>query len=267
GPVSAGLPSYYEWQGGGGPLSNVALRCPQGGAQVNFGVAYGRDWKWSERFPERGPSPVQSSLNIPARIIQRGAANLRMPVVVSALTIPPLSSRLHNLLQDTRLTTLCSTLIGMNLLTEANFRQGLTIIQPPLGASVIQFIQGCSWPEIEAAIQQVLAQVTATNRSIKEEEFESLRFAAANGAPPIPSPQVGVPPLFEVRLADIRRFRGIAGRHLIRVVPVSRLRMVLVQTGYRRIDPTNGQMVSVAFQSGGRTWYPGVELFGEGIYL
>jgi hypothetical protein len=43
--------------------------------------------------------------------------------------------------------------------------------------------------------------------------------------------------------------------------------MVLVQTGYRRFDPVAGSLVSVAFQAGGRQWYPGVELFGEGLYV
>ena len=163
--------------------------------------------------------------------------------------------------------TFCSTLTSLNLLTETNFRQRLPSIQPPLTASVLQFLQQRPWVEIQPAIAQVMTQTTAVARSLKEDEIESLRFAATNGAPPVPAPQLGVPPLFEVHLADVRRFGGPAGRHTIRVVPVSRLRMVLVQVGYRRLDPAAGQIVSVAFQWGGRDWYPGVELFGEGVYL
>jgi hypothetical protein len=162
--------------------------------------------------------------------------------------------------------TLSSTLRGLNLLDEGNFRQGLSAIQPALGPSVLQFLQQISWPEIQTAITQVMAQAAPGARNLKEEEFESLRFSATNGAPSVPAPQPGVPPLFEVRLADVRRFAGPA-RHVFRVVPVSRLRMVLVQLGYRRLDPGVGQVVSVAFQAGGRLWYPGVELFGEGVYL
>jgi hypothetical protein len=272
GPTCAGQPGYYQWMGGGGSLRNVQIRCPSGqaggcGAQVNFGWAYGRDWRCSDRYPEQGRRPAQPTCGAPARIIQRGAANLRLPVVISALTIPPLATRLHNILQDSRLMTFCSTLISMNLLTESNFRQGLNTIQPPLGASVLQFLQTRPWVEIQGAIGQVMAQAGAGPRSLKDEECESLRFAAANGAPPVPAPQLGAPPLFEVRLADVRRFSGPAGRHTFRVVPVSRLRMVLVQTGYRRLDPVAAGVVPVAFQSGGRHWFPGVELFGEGVYL
>lgn len=269
GGACARQPGYYHWIGGGGSIRNVVIRCPQCGAQINFGVAYGRkNWRCSERHPELGPRPVQPNCEFPAEIIQRGAANLRTPEMVSALTIPPLVSRLHNILQDSRLMTFCRTLIAMNMLTETTFQQGLlTAIDPPLNHSALRFLQTCPWREINAAISQVIAQANAGTLTLKEEEFESLQFAASNGAPAVPSPQIGAPPLFEVRLTDVRRFPGPAGRYILRVVPVSRLRMVMAQIGYRRLDPVNGQFVSVAFQSNGRNWYPGVELFGEGVYL
>src|SRR5262249_4671732 len=136
-----------------------------------------------------------------------------------------------------------------------------------LAQSVIQFVQTCSWTEIQAAITQVMYQASAGPRSLKDEEFESLRLAASNGAPSVPAPQVGAPPLFEVRLSDVRSFSGPSGRYTFRVVPVSRLRMVLAQTGYRRLDPITGLTVSVGFQAGGRVWYPGTELFGEGVFI
>jgi hypothetical protein len=161
----------------------------------------------------------------------------------------------------------CTTLIGLNLLTEANFRQGLSRIQPAISVAVIQFLQTRPWPDIQQAINDVTAQAAAGNRPLKDDEFDSLRFAAVNGAPAIPAPQLGAPPLFEVRAAEVRRFMGPAGRYRFRIVPISRLRMVLVQTGYRRFDPVAGSLVSVAFQAGGRQWYPGVELFGEGVYI
>ena len=260
-------PGWYQWIGGGGSLRSVQIRCPRCGATANFGSAYGRDWRCSERLPERGAAPPQPACGAPARIIQRGAANLRTPVIVSALTIPPLSSRLHNLLQDSRILAVCSTLRSVGALTEPSFRQALNGIQPPLQASVIQFLGQRPWNEVGPAIAQVMAAAGGGTRSLKDEEIESLRSAASNGAPPVPAPQLGVPPLFEVRLSDVRTFAGPARRLTFRVVPVSRLRMVLVQTGYRRLEPTTGAVVPVSFQSAGRNWFPGVELFGEGVYL
>ena len=268
GPKCGNQPDFYRWQGGGGSLRNVTIRCPACQAPpVNFGTAYARDWPCSERYPERGPRPNQPNCGAPARIVQRGAANLRVPEIVSALTIPPLASRLTTILQDTRIMTVCGMLISRNMLTETDFRQSLAFVQPPLSPSVLQFLQQCSWVEIEQAIPQVMSAAAGGGRSLKEDEFDSLRYAATYGAPPVPAPQVGAPPLFEVRLSEVRRFDGPTRRLRFRVVPVSRLRMVMVQLGYRRLDPPNAQPVSVGFQAAGRTWYPGVELFGEGVFI
>lgn len=266
GPRCQGQRDYYFWIGGGSSLRNVNIRCPQCSAVVNFGTAYSRDWRCSERYPERGPRPAQPNCSASARIVQRGSANLHIPEIISALTIPPLASRLTNILQDSRILTMCSWLSRRNILTENEFRQSLNDIQPPLGQAVLQFLQQCSWPEIEAAIAQVVAAGSSA-RPLKEDEFESLRYAAVYGAPPVPSPQIGAPPLFEVHLSEVRHFSGPTGRFRFRVVPVSRLRMVMVQLGYRRLDPPNAQLVSVSFQAGGRLWYPGVDLFGEGIFV
>lgn len=267
GPACPGQRGVYSWSGGGSSLRNVELRCPECNAAVNFGEAYARQWRCSARFPELAPRPGQPACAQPAAIIQRGAANLRIPRVISALTIPPLATRLSNILQDGRILTLWTTLTALNLATEANFRRGLGTVQPALGRSVMEFLEQCSWDEIRTAISQVLAQAGASPRALKDEEFDSLRYAAAYGAPPVPSPQVGAPPLFEVRLADVRQVQGPTRGCRFRVVPVSRLRMVIVQLGYQRLNPPRAQVVPVAFQAGGRSWYPGVELFGEGIYL
>src|SRR5262249_152737 len=62
-------------------------------------------------------------------------------------------------------------------------------------------------------------------------------------------------------------FHGPAGRVRFRVTPVSRLRMVIAQTGYQRLEPLTAPAVDVSFELSGRRWYPGVELFGEGIFI
>lgn len=54
--------------------------------------------------------------------------------------------------------------------------------------------------------------------------------------------------------------------HHLRITPVNRLRVVMVQTGYRRLDPLNNP-IDCRYDDGQRDWYPGVELFGEGIFV
>lgn len=271
GPTCQPAPQYYIWKGGGSSLRNVRIECPNSrcGANVILGDAYNRDWKCSGRFPERGTRSTSPSCAARARILQRGAANLRVPEVVSALTIPPLTTKLTNILEDPRVLTVCRSLIRKNDLTTDNFVDAISNdVQPPLVASVLKTLVDTPWAELEPAIHDVVFIATNPGRPLKDEEFDSLRHAAEHGAPSIPSPQVGAPPQFEVLLSNVRQVSGPAGRIRFRVVPISRLRMVLVQRAYRRpVNSQDGAPVDVSFNSGTRSWYPGVELFGEGIYI
>ena len=107
GPGVACRPDYYLWHGGGRALRFVELECPRCSApQANMGQAYGRHWPCSCRLPELGPAPA--GVRCPrnngngARMMQRGAANLRMTVLAAALTILDMPGRLHNVLTDQR---------------------------------------------------------------------------------------------------------------------------------------------------------------------
>jgi hypothetical protein len=111
----------------------------------------------------------------------------------------------------------------------------------------------------------VSGDLPATEQNLRLEEFEALSEAATNGSSPLPSPTPGAPPQFEVIKERVRSVPGPRGR-LLRVAPVDRLRVVMVQTGYRRLDPLNNP-VQRAYDGGQRDWFPGVEHFGEGIYI
>ena len=123
--------------------------------------------------------------------------------------------------------TFCSTLIGLNLLTESNFRQGLSTIQPPLGASVLQFLQSRPWADIQQAINDVRAQTAPGNRPLRDDEFDSLRFAAVDGArDSIATARRSAPCLKSVlRMSD--GFWDPPRRYRLRIVPISRLRWFL----------------------------------------
>lgn len=199
--------------------------------------------------------------------MQRGAANLHMPVVASALTILDMPTRLHTVLKDRGILGAARVLRNLARLDQSTFlgeMQSANLPQPTL-----DFLQRTPWNELRDALDQLLDQQGGTPRPVRDEEFGRLVRAATQGAPPMrqANPTPGAPPLFEVRLPDVRRFHGPAGRLRFRITPVSRLRMVMAQTGYQRLDPQTSPAVDVSFEWGGSRWYPGVELFGEGIFI
>ncbi len=257
---------FYLWHGGGRSLRFVELECPNCGTRGNLGQAYNRPWQCSGRYPEQGPRPRQSTCTQTARMLQRGAASLHLPNIVSALTIVDMPSQLHAILTDSRILGSIRTLQQIGMLNQPNFIQAVTA--QSVHQSTIDFLQQTAWIEVEDAINQLLQWQQGTNRSLAEDEFIRLVRAASHGAPPVPPSQIGAPPMFEVPLSGVRHFPGPNGAIQFRVSPVTRLRVVLVQRGYvRPIDPQNTQEVRVAFDWGGQTWYPGVELFGEGIFI
>ena len=229
---------------------------------MNLGLAYAREWLCSGRFPELGHQ--RSSCSQTSRIIQRGAANLRISEIRSALTIPPRSTSLHRLLELAIVRTIISAV------KPATKQELLDALAGPVGVgvlhqSVVNEIGNWAERDILAAINHVQSGCGASSaHELRLEEFTALKIAAASGAPATPSTSPGAPPQFEVIQQDVRTLPLPSGQTL-RVTPVNRLRVVMAQTGYRRLDPEN-QVVDVAYDDGQNTWYPGVELFGEGIF-
>lgn len=138
-----------------------------------------------------------------------------------------------------------------------------------MSQSDVTMVLGMPWPDVQAAIGDVInPTLPTTYQELLELEFRELRNAAERGAPAQPSPTPGAPPFFEVIKSAIQN--GVAGVNgtEFRIAPLSRLRVVMVQKGYNRID-RSGRHVSNAFPdpASNRTWYPGVELFGEGLFV
>lgn len=267
-------PSFLHWTGGGGALKNIEIVCPICRERINLGRAYSTAWACSGRLPEReqpsgGGGAIRPGCSREARIMQRGAANLRISEIQSALTIPPRSTRLHRLLEmalvrailvanqptaKQQLLTLLQSLVQVNLLSQ----------------TIIDEIDTFSEVQILGAINDIVSGTLPSNlHTLRLEEFRALKEAATNGHPPVQSSQPGGPPQFEVLQSRVRTISAPGG-HILRITPINRLRVVMVQTGYRRVpggDLINSAVVDCRFNYDGRDWYPGVELFGEGIFI
>jgi hypothetical protein len=183
----------------------------------------------------------------------------------SALTIPPRSTNLHRLFE---IQAVLSFILTSNPDTKQKVVTGLQNLATAglLPQSVVNEVDAHD----ERTILQVISDTRAaiapgTPESMLDQEFDALTDAAANGAPPVPSPTPGSPDQFEVIRGDVRILRLTSGRFL-RVTPVSRLRVVMVQRGYTRMEDT-ARVVDVSFTDNHVKWYPGVELFGEGIFV
>jgi hypothetical protein len=264
-------PTHLIWSGGGGALRNVNIKCPNCSQSLNLGVAYARTLKCSGRFPERETSgpPLRTACNADAKILQRGAANLRIPEIQSALTIPPRSSQLHRLLE------IYAVQVALAITPPTNKKIFLELLgnlatRNLISQSIVNEFQAADERVLMSAISDtVTSNLPADLHTLRSEEFRALKEAATFGHPPQPSSQPGGPPQFEIVQSQVRKIASQAGREF-RVTPVNRLRVVMVQTGYRRVpggDPADSAVVSTAFPLNSRTWFPGVELFGEGIFI
>jgi len=269
-------PRYYEWIPHGSSLKDITVRCPKCGAEANLGNLYRkRDWPCSGRFPEREPfnsPPLREPCDENAVMILRQATNLRIPEIVTFFTIPPRYTRLHLLLEIPAIKSMLTTLSATGNLpaTENELRSFLQVLvnRRTVREDTVVRILSHPWEEIKRAIQDILtARETSGYRNLLLEEFHALVDASVNGAPPYRAPALTSPVVFEVPKSRIRRVRGPSGR-TFRVVPITKLRTVIVQKGYRRID-VEGRVVDVSFtdMTTGEVWYPGAELLGEGIFV
>lgn len=257
-------PEYVIWHGGGS-LSDVTIECPLCGGSANLGIEYSREHHCSGKKPE---ARFRETCDCAAKMIQRGAANLRIPEILSSLTIPKLCTPLHELLGRK---DVMSALIGRNFTTKEEIITLLdSMSRPPLRLvtpSVVGELRNYEENLILEAFNDVRADIEEkTPYQYRVDELEALQKAATEGEPVQPADTPWSPPRFEVRRNDVCRVIGENG-NILRVTPISRLRVVGVQLGYRRLDTIGTQLVPVAYDDGGYPWYPGVELHGEGIFI
>jgi len=268
--------SWYRWHGGGRALNRVEIECPECRRRANLGQAYGRAWPCSGRYPEREPdmTPVRSNCAIPSRMIQRQASNLRVNDLVTLFTIPPRATRLHNLLQSAQIRAVAAALGPQDFVSSVEQWLGNMVARQAIPHATADQILAHPRDELLQALEDILSPVGPDTGSLLSEEFRALLDASVNGAPSVHGTALHSPVLFEVNRSDVRRYPGPGGI-VLRVTPVSRLRTVTVQLGYRREVSTAsaGQAVPasrvpVSFvDSANRDWYPGAELLGEGVFL
>jgi hypothetical protein len=201
--------------------------------------------------------------------MQRGAANLRISEIQSSFDN---TATQHPTTPFTKMSMVRAILASNHPTSKSqliNLLQAVVSVNL-LGQPVVDEINSFDEGRILSAINDTISgSLPANLHTLRLEEFRALKEAATNGHPPVQSSQPGGPPQFEIVQSQVRTLSAPGG-HLLRITPVNRLRVVMVQTGYRRVpggDPLTSAVVDCQFHYDGRNWYPGVELFGEGVFI
>jgi len=263
---------WFIWHERGSSIRDIDIMCPACGKQANMNQAYNKKWSCSGRYPERESthfSPLREGCRQHATIIQRQASNLRIPEIRTLFTIPPLFTTLHELLQKQ----------GVYDVLVANPPQSFSELEKMLerlcqakiiSRSLAEEILGHKWEEIKLAIDEVQEPISQNYRDLLLEEFRAFIEGSNKGIPPVRGPRRSSPILLEINPHRVFEIEGINGKKF-RVTPIPRLRTVIVQVGYRREVDSNtpADIVDISFQDRSlqTRWYPGIEFFGEGIFI
>lgn len=282
-PAEPCEPNYFLWRGSGATLRSITIECPTCHASKSLSDIYSSKMGCRGRRPEIPRGDWEECASREAIVVQRGSFQLRLPDTISALSIPPLTSGLHQLIQRDDVQTYISILSDFGL-TEGNFRRGLDrqAQERRMPFQVVETLRTTSWDEVQRAIEEVSRAGDPTTRvEFVRREHRALMDAAESGFPPYPGPGERRPwesVYFHVD-GEARQdlVPGPNRKLTFRVVPIDTLRVVLVQVGYRRVDYTrpnreNPQSNRVTIRAADldnpdRTWYPGVAQFGEGLFI
>lgn len=245
-------PATIEWRGAGGPLRGVTLACPECGASARLSDLYHRDHICSGRFPEeksRGNTCLRK-----ARLSQRGASDLFLPEVRTALTLPEVDSPLHEALRHSEVRAVIELMLRARThLAEDDWRAIVGGRRVP--ETVRDIIMAAPAEARESAAIQVAREDEPTSREeARAHELNTLLAASRSSGIRTPN--------FELDTEGAREFP--IGELKVRVTPVTRLRMVAAQVGYTRLS---GTPVTTGYRFRGDLWFPGVEQYGEGLFL
>ncbi len=194
------------------------------------------------------------------RVLQRGASNVYFPVTASALSIPPYSSRLLQLLSEV-----------INVGALKTIRDGNLVGALEIHAAVVRNTPGLDDADIYSDQQikdglLILAGVSQINVVQTEAEQKRLeRNALVSGQQDQDDGELFAVPI------DLTNTAGIVGKFVGKFVQVHRLREVRALRGFQRVEPTfDGdpfQIICAPLSKKTQKWLPAIEVRGEGIYI
>ena len=273
-------PYVFLWRRTGGALKDINIECPRCGTKKNFGESYyKKNWKCSGRNPERETTQQKPSrpmtCDSAAKIMQRQAANIRMPEIKTLLSIQSIMTKLHRLVQNEKIKTTiknATTFLGP-LDSEEKIKKLLDAMRnADVSKNAIREFESSSFDEVQQVISDLDKPIPDSYHELILDEFRELIRSSVQGAPPDIFKGKSKP-VFEVIKHDINKITTKKGTTFV-VTPISTLQTISVQTGYKRDDTgddlaqSEAELVDTSFvDEFGTKWYPGTSYMGEGIFI
>lgn len=258
--------SVFRWNSRGGSLRNVTITCESCGSHATLSDIYNRTRYCTGRYPETGKS--FSSCSKKAEVTLRGSSSLRIPEIITTITLPRFASRLHRIFDDIQMRTILSlkdewTKEELLSALEKIGTSDPTLMDPAV-IDEIQNAESIRFSEVVKDIKEFGTKRPTKIEEVRLEEFRSMQEAASLGFPPDPTSEN---PEFQVNKLHVRDNVSF-GKYKLRVAPIDRLRVVNVQKGYRRLGTeSKNRVVPTFYYDGKRKWFPGIEQIGEGIFI
>ena len=278
------MPRYFYWKTGGSSLSDIVIECPDCGCKTDMGKIYNLDFNCTGRFPEKeipsytgGGAPFYTQPKRPFRgscgekmmVIQRQSSSLRIPKILTLLTIPEYDNAISNILQR----QVVSSAIDMLLISSSACNGKMSAEELISNIKSSRYIADEATQKIEEYIREkgtfhfceLFNHLHDENRNFRDfiyEEFESLLagpMTSEDGnfsmSPPMkhPSGEGSILPDLDI-------------------YPINKIRTITAQMGYLRMPYTRKSEEPANFVSSGvylddGYWYPGFEGLGEGIFI
>ena len=269
---------WFYWRGGGGSVRSIEIECATCHKKRTMGEIYAWNWGCTGRFPEQEYANAQpwrpGRCSSDMKVIQRQATNLRIPEILTLLTIPKYDTPIVRVIQERGIYEIFRGLEELEELDEKHFRKWLdkriensTVLRES-GELIDKYISDNGWEQFLNLYRDLLPK-DGVYRDMLVEEFRSLQNASENGY----TSENGN---FSIKKSKELSADLPPGRLTFRVAGIDVLRTVTVQRGYRRMpymksegEPESNRMIPVATKEhgSGERWLPGFESLGEGIFI
>lgn len=274
-------PYVFLWKtAGGSALKDIDIECPRCGTSKNFGECYYNEhWKCSSRQPERETIPQKPTRPMTcksnAKIMQRQAANIRMPEIKTLLSIQSIMTKLHRLVIRPEIKHAIK--LGSKHYGPIDNKEKIETLLDDLKDLDVpdKTIREFASSSVDEVLQAIIDSDKPVPNSYHElilDEFRELIKSSIQGAPPNTF-KGNSKPIFEVIKHDISKIITKKGSTFI-VTPINTLQTISVQTGYKRDDTgddllqSESELVETSFIDDMQNkWYPGVSYTGEGIFI